>query len=203
MSKKIFAIVVSACVLLAVLSASIIIPNIGKKPPIDNTGIEYGFQYSNGAPLPSEFCAYKSDTNEFDIDNVSLTFFYGAVFSSDINHEHEYGRNIPEFDIYFGDANGEPIYEIEHRNENFISEKYRCEIIRDKNNSVKISFNYSEKINIPKSLFSEKQGVIRFCIRGINVNEFNPIPQIITGKYINYDIINEKVILSPWDGQRE
>ncbi|MGN1104949.1 MAG: hypothetical protein ACI4QI_08780, partial [Candidatus Coproplasma sp.] len=112
-TKKILAIAISGCVLLAVLLASIIIPIVGKTPPMgdsgiesgdnpdtgssDGAGIECGFEYSVSAPLPSEFCAYKSQTNEFDIDNVSLTFFYGGVFSSDINQELENGRNIPEF----------------------------------------------------------------------------------------------------------
>ena len=201
-AKKIFLFAASAGLLIAVLLVSIIIPNISKTPPIVDTGIESGFQYSKSGPLPSEFCAYKSDTNEFDMDSVSLTFFYGGVFSSDINQELEYGRNIPEFDVYFGNANNEPIYVIAHSNENFISEKYRCDIITDESQSVKISFSYSEKITIPKSLFSEEQGVIRFCISGMDVNEFSPVRRIITCIYINYDVIDEKVILSPWDGYR-
>jgi hypothetical protein len=66
-AKRIFLFAASACLLIAVLLVSIIIPNISKTPPavppIVGTGIESGFQYSNSAPLPSEFCAYKSDTN--------------------------------------------------------------------------------------------------------------------------------------------
>jgi hypothetical protein len=212
--KRGVAVAASVCVLLAVSLTAVFVgqdKNVQTQtpscviPPISETvGIEAGFQYSSNEPLPSEFCAYKSDTNEFDIDNVSLTFFYGGVFSSDINQELEDGRNIPEFDIYFGDANNEPIYTIAHINENFISEKYRCDIIdiiTDESQSVKISFNYSEDIKIPKSLFSEEQGVISFCISGVNVNEVSPENRIITALYINYEVTDEKVILSPWNGR--
>ncbi|MGN1103687.1 MAG: hypothetical protein ACI4QI_02310, partial [Candidatus Coproplasma sp.] len=123
-------------------------------------------------------------------------------FSSDINQELENGRNIPEFDVYFGNADNQPVYAIKHCNENFISEKYRCDIITDENQSVKISYNYSEEITIPKSLFCEEQGVIRFCISGININETDPELRLLTCIYINYDVTDEKVVLSPWDGSR-
>lgn len=198
--KKFVAIAASCCLTLFLLVLCIIVPNINN---VAGTELEYGFYYSNNAPLPSDFCAYKSDTNEFEMDNVSLTFFYGGLFASDINQELENVRNIPEFDVYFGDADNEPVYTIAHSNENYVSEKYRCDIITDESQLVKIGFTHSEVITIPKSLFSEEQGVIRFCIRGVNVNEIAPELRLISCIYINYDVTkDEKVILSPWDGYR-
>lgn len=201
--KKILVFVTRTFVLLCLLfEGALISCTKQQSSSSDDKSIKSGFQYSNGAPLPSDFCAYSSDTNKFDIDNVSLTFFYGGWFSPDINFELENGINIPEFDVYFGDSDHEPIYTIAHKNENYVSEKYRCRITSDESHLVIINFNYSEKITIPRSLFSEDQGVIRFCISGTDVNAENPKYHIISLIYINYDVANEIVVLSPWDGKR-
>lgn len=199
-AKKIVAIAVSACLIIAAILIGIIVPSLNK--PTQPTKLEWGFE-SNGGAEPSESCAYMSETNTFDIDNVTLTFYFGADFSSDINQELEFVRNIPEFDVYFADADRNPIYTIRHSTENFVSEEYRVTWIFDENYNVKEKiYNHSESITIPKELFTEEQGVIRFYVSGININEIQPTYKTIVSAYINYDIKDGKVILSPWDGYR-
>ncbi len=199
-AKKFFAIAVSACLIIAAILIGIIVPSLNK--PTQPTKLKWGFE-SNGGAEPSESCAYMSETNTFDIDNVTLTFYFGADFSSDINQELELVRNIPEFDVYFADADRNPIYTIRHSTENFVSEEYRVTCVYDENyNFIEKIYNHSESITIPKELFTEEQGVIRFYVSGININEIQPTYKTIVSAYINYDIKDGKVILSPWDGHR-
>lgn len=201
-TKKIFAIAVSACLIVAALLVGIIVPSLNKPLP-ETTRLEWGFKYGDGDEISSDSCAYRSESNTFDIENVTLTFYFGGAFSPDINLELESGRNIPTFDIYFGDSNHEPIYTIRHSTDNYVSEEYRVSWIFDENyNITEFVYNHSESITIPQDLFSEDQGVIRFCIGGIDINEIEHEYKTIACAYINYDVVDGKVILSPWDGYR-
>ena len=96
--------------------------------------LESGFKpSSSGEPSPPEdFCAYKSDTNEFDIDNVTLDFFFGGHYPSGVEFELTHGRNYPAFDLYFIDEDDNKFF-IKHIEENFVSEKYSCECTYDEN----------------------------------------------------------------------
>ncbi|MCH5163612.1 MAG: hypothetical protein J1F36_01200 [Clostridiales bacterium] len=175
-------------------------PSTPTTPP---TALEWGFSYGSGAPLPSDFCAYKSDKSEFDIDDVTFTIFFGSILDVYLDDDHKYGRNIPEFDIYFADVNVEMLYLIRHNEENYASEKYKCRIIDEADGSFKIEFNYSEEVTIPKELFTKEQGVIGFCVGGIDLNSVRKEYELLTCVYFNYDIVNDKVVLSKWDGYRK
>ena len=83
-------------------------------------------------------CTYKAEKTEFSLDDVSIILYYGGDFY-DYQFEseyQEYGLRIPSFDIYAAsnwDRNNKKYsneYLIKHVEENFISEKYDCEIIR-------------------------------------------------------------------------
>lgn len=209
--QKLTAIAASICVFISVLAISILIPTMGSdKPPVNNyPALEWGFEYSAHEPIPDAFCAYQSGINEFDLNNVVVNFCYGGLFSPDINHELENGRNIPEFDVYFGDSYYKPLYLVRHSTENFVSEKYRC-TVGSSEGVVLIGYSYSERIIIPQELFVKQQGVISFCIGGVNVNEYDPeydpelVPEykVIACILMNYDIKDGKVVLSKWDGKR-
>lgn len=194
----------------SVIAASIILSSIAAvasgiylfadKTLTNSIRLEWGFQYAGNGIIPKESCAYKSETNTFDIDNVTLTFYFGGVFAPNISEELISGSNIPEFDLYFANAQQEPIYTIRHSFDNFVSEEYRLtwELI-ESSNFVKMQFNHSEKVTIPREIISESHGIIRFCVGGINVNESIPQYKTITSAYINYEIIDDKVVLSPWN----
>ena len=192
---------IAACICLVVALGAVLIPDWSDAPDpiITDTKLESGFVLPGagcGAPLPQFFCAYKSETNEFDIDNVTLEFYYGGLFSKDINHEHENASNCPEFDIYFTDADGTK-YFVKHVEENFVSEKYRCELTADENNCItSITFNYSETITVPKELFDRQYGEIYFQIYSTNINDIYPEQKNIAGIVLFYEKIEDgKVIL--------
>ena len=87
----------------------------------DNISLEYGFNHSNSNVLPTpNFCAYKSDTNTFAIDNVILEFFYGGYYVNGAEYELVNGRNYPFFELYFSNED-ETLFFVKRVDENFVS----------------------------------------------------------------------------------
>ena len=78
-----------------------------KKDHASNTDValEVGFTPS-GAPLPSTFGAYKSATNKFDINAVTLEFYFGGMYSTEIEYELTHGLNYPKFELWFENSKG-------------------------------------------------------------------------------------------------
>ncbi len=161
-----------------------------------SAGLEVGFDASSqGEESLPVSCAYRSDKTEFDIDDVTLDFYYGHPIYSSPEYLWENVMNVPSFDVCFSNGAGLQIH-VKHVEENLVSEKYRCELIYDENwNFIEKKFNYSESITIPKELFTEKSGVIIFKIRGANVRESEEIIPLGSA-YINYEVFGDKVVLT-------
>lgn len=160
-------------------------------------GLENGFKPSNSAEeSPIDFCAYKSDTNEFEIDDVTLDFFFGGEYYMGVEYELSNGRSYPTFDLGFADEDGNNFF-VKHIEENFVSDKYSCEVVCDENCDIaEIRYNHSEQITIPSEMFTKENGQIWFVIYGANVNEIEQEYKCITGICIFYKVLNGKVILS-------
>ena len=145
---------------------------------------------------PSLLCACKSDKSEFGISFVILDFYYGGDFSESIEFEKEHSHDYPWFEIYFSDDYGNRVFS-KRVFENFISEKYRCDVVRNESgHTLERKFNYSEKIWIPKKLFTKESGVIYVGIYGENQRYDEPKYECITSMSICYKVIGNKVILS-------
>ena len=170
-------------------------------------GLESGFSASDGEMQPKYRCAYKSDTNIFSMDNVTLEFYYGGVFTAYLENEKENASNYPIFELYFVNDEEDKIL-ARTVEENLISEKYRC--TPKKNifgNVIGWNFNHSEVLTIPKELFTKNSGKVFFVIYAENVNAYNeyvdeyagmgPKIDFVTGKNIYYKIDGDNVILSP------
>ena len=159
--------------------------------------LESGFKKSDAeCETPLFHCAYRSDKTEFDIDDVTLDFYYGGWFSN-LGIDYDLRQhNFPTFEIYFtNDANDKCF--VKRVEENLVSEKYRCKFIYDDDwNFIELKFNHSESITIPREIFTENEGVIYFAIYSKNANHTVPEVEWIAGKAIFYKIIGEKVILS-------
>ena len=160
-------------------------------------GLESGFKPpKDDVSPPSNYCAYKSDTNEFNIDDVTLEFFFGGYYNHGIEYELSIGNTYPTFDLLFCDEDGNKYY-VKHIEENFVSDKYSCEVVRDENWYItEIKFNYSEKITIPSEIFNKESGQIWFQIHSANANDFEPKMQCITGISIFYKKDGDIITLS-------
>ena len=160
-------------------------------------GLEDGFKPSNSAAeAPTLYCAYKSDKTEFPIDDVTLDFYYGGYYYQGIEYELENTHDIPSFELYFQDDCGGKFF-IKRVEENFVSEKYSCDIVYDENWYVtEVKFNHSETITIPQEIFTEESGIIYFSVFGTNQREPDPQNKVITGIGFYYKVVGEKVQLS-------
>jgi hypothetical protein len=136
--------------------------------------IEEGFEY----PKPTGYvpdsagdhCAYSADTSMFDIDDVTLTFYFGGEFHTPIEFEDDFFcyLHYDKAQLIFKNDNGKEI-QVGTTEEQYTSEKYRCNVTRNYEGTKKV-FNHSEKLTIPKELFERAIGTITFIVSAPNVN---------------------------------
>ncbi len=174
--------IVSAVLALLMLSMSALLCGCD----LFKQGIEYGFD-PKGLQRAINI-AYKSDTDEFDIDNVKLTFYYGRTGRYD-KDEYSY------FEIYAENRNNKTL--IKRVNEDIQSEKYKINVTY-KNflfyHYSDYEFTYSEEIILPKNIFTND--VDQIDIR-IYAYPDDPDGRVLDGFITFFYQINEnKVILS-------
>lgn len=183
---------------------------ITEEPPTEEPEPElqwnYKFKYFDGC-IGGGGCegdiAYKSQKNNFNLDDVTLTVSYGALWSG-LGPNQYY--DVPEFDFYFADPSGyinESIYTLKTIKEQFFSEKFDVTMVDDKMDSRYYYYEYAhtEEITIPKELFTESEGIIRMVIAGINVAErwhsyFLDNFLVLGEAKIKYQLQGEELILS-------
>ena len=169
-----------------------------------NKGLEVGFIVNSGSdPSPSDFCAYRSNVSEFDINDVTLEFFYGGIFSESIEHERSHSRNIGKAKLYFHNPALGKFYiqnHLSYENLYFIKEgeeDYTSEAHRWKGNLYKEG--EGETITIPKELFVGEKGLIAFIVFGKDENHRdypNNEYEYVSGKNIYYKVNGDSVMLS-------
>ena len=134
-------------------------PDNDSKEPDANVGtvLENGFKPSNDADeTPIFYCAYRSDKTEFNINDVTLDFYYGGYYYQGAEYELENAHDFPSFELYFTDNEGNKFF-VKRVEENFVSDKYNCNLIYDNDwNVIDVDFNHSESITIPKEIFTEE-----------------------------------------------
>lgn len=184
-------------ILLIVLMVSLV-SCTPKNKPIDNDKVlESGFVYSFGEPLPSDFCAYRIEKNEFSIDRDYINFYFGGLFNSNIELELSSGKNFPEFSVYFVDKNETLIQTAINFNENYVSDKFRVSCINnEKKELVNVNYNFSTQLIIPSEVVNEDYGQIRIRVGGININETDPTFQIISAVNLNYKKEGTNIVLT-------
>ena len=138
--------------------------------PTGSTETSKSDDYINNAEIPSFTCEILSKQMEFDIDNATLTFAFGGLYYAGIEYEHQNRYNIPSFDLYFENNEGDKIL-YKNVEENLVSEKYNTKwILREDYRLDHIEYNYSEEITVPKQLFTQESGRIKFYICGTDIN---------------------------------
>ena len=186
----------SICIILIILTLFSVFAtgcSVGKETKSDSQdGLQgglYSFEFYD--ELPHIWSAYKSDKRTFDINNVTLDFYYGVNFPGSEEHERQTGCDIPSFDLYFEHENREKIF-IKHVEENLVSDKYRAGHTVDS----KPPYNHSEKLTIPKEMFKEEYGFFRFVIYGTDIKEREATYKSLTSAAIYYRCKGDKVTLS-------
>ena len=169
--------------LLILISLSLITPLTGcqqildvpsQNAPPEEIGLRGGFTKSGSIQYP-HYCAFQSDKREFDIDDVTITFYYGVDLSYHSLYEYrEEMASYLSFDLSFESftIGCTPIYyTARHIDENFISEKYLCNVryTPDGKTISDIEFEHSEEIKLPCELFANETGCIWLRLIGDNI----------------------------------
>ena len=219
--RRVYALAASVCVIATAAMAGILIPSLSNDLPLlnlpEDKPLEYGLKFGPGDGVNDFFnpavCAYKSDTNIFDIDNVTLKFYFGYIIPDYATIEYllETTVNVPTFDIYFEGAyytgSGENLYDYEYSEKflvktsdmNLISEEYRVtEVYNEEPRYIQeLVFNHSEILNIPQELFKGEYGMIYFRISGVDLHGSVAgfIKKTGGSVHFGYDKIGSKIII--------
>lgn len=161
---------------------------------VTTRGLKQGFSVSYGCEdMNPVCCAYQSDQKIFDINDVTLDFYYGTIGGS---MPGDNDRRVVTT-VYFKHK-GEERKVIKILEENIFSEKYDINYTnRLFANVLDLEYNYSEKITIPKELFINETGAITFNIYAEVFNE-NGISGASygTSQPIYYKVTGNKVEIS-------
>lgn len=191
---------IAACLCVVFLFGILIFSNPSTPPTSNDRSLESGFvQMKFGEESDYNFCAYRSHTEKFDIHSVTLRFYYGGYYPNGIEYTLENEQSYPTFDLYFVNDEGDR-YLAKHVEENFISEKYSCDIAYDDSRNIyEICYKHSEILTIPAELFTKQSGMIRFEVEGVNILEQgfeNEKNLSIAEICIFYKVIDGEIVLS-------
>lgn len=144
--------------------------------PIEEKGISIGFQYENRKG--SLITAIKSDKKVFDIDDVTLDFYYGGHTRgySQCNLVALYFISGDKFDSDVDDYKSVDGYYFikEMTIDEFESGPFDIEqrwSPKQKDEKNNIYFHYIDTLTIPQDMFLEPTGIVSFCIAHIALNE--------------------------------
>ena len=167
---------------------------------------------SGSAPVErmGQFGTYYSEKNQFPIDDVTLTFYFGISLP-------EVERNLDYYDVpkltlyfgkyvYFGKEIGENDYFVKVReyNVNFLSGEYYYETLHYENDKYYRKYHHSEELTIPPEMFtkeasqmdSEKEGGFFLTVYGENkAIHADRSTQIVIAIEVDYSIENGVVTI--------
>ena len=201
--KKILKLILMVSILTLIVVLIFIVVIIHSKLTKSPANLEIGFnhRYPNKKVVDTYLTGVKSDTRTFDINDVSLDFYFGhtlnEVLEDDFNNDefkfisiatyfytecHTTEKCIFKFDNY---RNIDGFHLIkEYSLEEFFVEDKKISVSKNKINLFKeeIIFNYYETLTIPSYLFDiyeeqEDEMIIYFSV-------FTVLQEVSTGKYI-------------------
>lgn len=165
-----------------------------------STGFENGFTFDYSDESNPISCAYKSDKNVFDIDDVSLDFYFGAIYTNPdgiILNLNSY----PAFELYFSTYDEKIL--IKRVEEELISDKYkRVYEISEDFRTITYDYVYSERFTIPKEIFTSDNGILWFTINAAEDSTDPADFRSIAGIWLYYKKIDNTILLSS-DGNFE
>ncbi|MCL2798015.1 MAG: hypothetical protein FWD58_08190 [Firmicutes bacterium] len=147
----------------AILFCAIFIPlmTLNRETPSAQQSIEWGFTQSevlaNAEAAIDYYCGYKSEKNQFSINDVSLDFYYGYHAAVTVSMANVTAKAC----FVDGAGNVFNVKEIP----DFFSEKYRClSVFNEVSKSTEIEFSHSERLSVPKNAFVGEGGTIIFTL---------------------------------------
>ena len=159
----------------------------------ESQGLESGLGSNGSRPIVDNYCGYRSDKTEFDIDDVTLEFFFGYPSYASQGDKREIYEDY-FYICFINEADGSEII-VKKVEETLFSEKY--EVIMDDDEPYKIErYNHSEMLTIPKELFINDKGRIKFRIKLDGRKNYPYATQLFCYRYVYYKVEGDKVVLS-------
>lgn len=164
--------------------------------PTEEKGISIGFQYENRKG--SLITAIKSDKKVFDIDDVTLDFYYGGIASDSLHTSVALyfisGRNNLFTDLIVDDyKNIDGCYFIkemtiyEYESGPFdIEQRWGPKKKNEKDN---LYFHFVDTLTVPEEVFSESQGEFYFIATYLRTNKENNLAEVYNPGRANSQIL--------------
>jgi len=169
--------------------------------------LESGFddKWTNGNPPVFPFqCAYRSDKTEFDLDDVTLTFFYGNIrvtagtsYTGEFNFidREELIERTSHIEVYWSQSGEKTIIKTIPPEE-FFSDGY---VLAGTENG-KFIYTHSEVLTIPREIFEDSVNKIALGIRQVHTEEYRILANktfgFNEGVAVHYKITGNTVKLS-------
>ena len=128
----------------------------------------------------------KSPMSIFDINDVTLTFYFGQSMSSSLEHELEDGTNLGCAYLYFENDDGERSF-IRKTEDPITSETHRSWHDYD---GIR-TYRHSEILTIPAELFNKQIGEVRFEVAAVDNRSENKDPSVHTRVRLFYRKTND------------
>ncbi len=166
------------------------------RTPTEEEGISIGFQYENSQG--SLVTAIKSDKKVFEIDDVTLDFYYGGIASDSLSDSVALyfisGRNNLFTDLIVDDyKNIDGCYFIKEMTiEEYESGPFDIEQRwgpKQKNEKNTVYFHFVDTLTVPKEVFSESQGEFYFIAAYLRTNKENNLAEVHNPRGANRQIL--------------
>jgi len=155
------------------------------------TNLEYGMIFSDPSKVSQSYLVgYESETNQFDINDVSFTLHIGIRELSFYSITE--GTTIYLYSQVLNSQDFTILDEIIDYDVN----TFAYEQIELEDNKYQINYNYSSEITLPADLFTESEGIIVVGVAFLYEDEFGEL-QIgaSQGKAIYYELNDQIVTL--------
>ena len=124
----------------------------------EKKGLEKGYKAGEGGLLPRDLCAYRSEVNVFPVNDVTLYYSFGWLYSI-------YPPEESVVDLYFINLETEDYHYIKTIYD-YNTEEYCFTYWNEDGEYVdERFFNHTELLTIPEELFVGKKGTIRLSLR--------------------------------------
>ena len=124
----------------------------------EKSGLEKGYKAGEGGLLPRDLCAYRSEVNVFPVNDVTLYYSFGWLYSI-------YPPEESVVDLYFINLETEDYHYIKTIYD-YNTEEYCFTYWNEDGEYVdERFFNHTELLTIPEVLFVGKKGVIDLTLR--------------------------------------
>ena len=128
----------------------------------------------------------KSPTSIFDINDVTLTFYFGQSMSPSLEHQLENSTNLGCAYLYFENDDGDRSF-IRKTEDPITSETHRAWY----NYDGIWTYRHSEVLTIPAELFNKQIGEVRFEVAAVDNRSENKEPGVHTRVRLFYRKTND------------